>query len=175
MAVHPLPDRPRDLELRDDEAFQLREARWQRAGIAALVAFLAAAVVGLLGSGPLSRGVAAVPGHLRVEYQRLARYETPDSLTVRLPPAEIAQREARVWVDRRYLEDVRVEGVIPPPHRVEATGRGSVYVFTVAAGHPLVVTFQMQPERLGVLRGAVGVDGADGEGPSVAFRQLVWP
>jgi hypothetical protein len=175
MAVHPLPDRPPDLELDDDEPFQLREARFQRVGSAVLVAFVIAALAGLFGSGPLSDATAEVPGGLRVEYRRLAQYETPDSLTIRLPAADATRPERRVWLDRHYLEDVRVEGVTPLPQRVEATDRGSVYVFPVAPGHPLVVTFQMQPERLGVVRGAVGVDRADGEGPSVAFRQLVWP
>lgn len=160
-----------DLEIDQDLAFQRRAWIVQRAGWAAMGALLGLAVVGLLGSGPLSRHEVRTPDGLRVEYPRFARYETPETITVRVAPT--ASADVQVWVDRGYLERASVESVVPPPSRVEVAADRLVYVFPRhRRGEPVTITFRLQATRIGPASGRVGLVG--GAAPA-AFRQLVYP
>jgi hypothetical protein len=165
--------RVRDLEIDEDLAFERRSHRVERIGTWVMVGVLAAAGLGLLGSGPLSLATARA-GDTTLDYQRFSRYESSEALVLRVPPAVPPAREVRVWVDRTYLEGSRLETVLPPPVRVEAAADRLVFVLAVAdpAG-PLTVRFTLQPERLGVVRGRIGVDAP--AGPALTFRQLVFP
>lgn len=169
MAIH----RVDGLEIDQDVAFAQRSWRVQRAGWVGLGVVLVLALAGLLGGGPLSRREARLPGLLRVEYQRFARYEAPQTLTVRLEPAATRGPEVRLWVDRRYLDDAQVATITPPPSRVEAAGDRLVHVFPVARpGDPLTIRFALQSEQIGPIAGRVGLEGAAAVAP---FRQFVYP
>jgi len=60
-----------------------------------MAAFVLAATAGLLGSGPLSRGRVAVPGVMVVDYERFARLQTDETLTVWLESAATAAAPPR--------------------------------------------------------------------------------
>ena len=161
------------LEIDDDPAFAERSWRWQRVGWVVVLAVLIAALAGLLGAGPLGHRNARVPGQLRVEYQRFARYEAPQTLTVRIEPAATRADEVRLWLDRHYLEGTRLEAVTPSPIRVEAAADRLVYVFALSQpGEPATIVFRMQSEQIGRIAGRLGLVGGEG---AVAFSQLVYP
>ena len=142
------------LEIDEDLAFARRSWRVQRASWVGMGVVVVLALAGLLGSGPLSRHAVSLPGLLRVEYQRFTRYEAPQTLTVRLEPAATQTAEARVWIDRRYLDDARVEAVTPPPARVEAAGDRLVYAFPISRrGEPVAIVVALQSERIGPVGG----------------------
>jgi hypothetical protein len=167
-----------DLEIDQDLTFQQREWIGERIGWAVLVLIILAASLGLLGAGPFSRATAEAPGRLRVEYARFARYQTAETLTIRVESAATATAEVRVAIDRAYLEGSRVESVVPVPLRVDSAAERLVYVFGVTRrGEPLAITFRLEPERLGVSRGHVSLEPARAADPAVeiAFRQLVYP
>jgi hypothetical protein len=66
-----------------------------------------------------------------------------------------------------------VIGFTPSPFRVEAAGDRLVYVFPMRVhGEPVTVTFLLQPQRIGLTAGRVGVDGGAGV---AAFRQFSFP
>jgi hypothetical protein len=162
-----------DLEIDEDPAFERRSQRAERIGTWLMVAVLVAAALGLLGSGPLSHATARA-GDTTLHYQRFSRYESSEALVLHLPRPVPPAREVRVWVDRAYLEGSRLETVLPPPVRVEAAADRLVFVLAVAEpGGPLTVRFNLQPERVGVVHGRIGVEGPTG--PALAFRQLVFP
>lgn len=132
----------------------------------------AAAVAGLLGSGPLARATGAVPGAFSVEYERFTRYQAPQTLQIHLAPAVTSRREARLWISRAFLDSSKIEGVIPTPLRVEGGADRLYYVFQMAKpADPLSVALNLQAEHIGFVDGRIGVDG----GREVAFRQLVYP
>jgi hypothetical protein len=161
-----------DLEIDEDLAFQRRSWAVQRAGWVAMGSVLVLAAAGLLGSGPLSRQNVVVPG-LSVEYKRFTRYETPETLTVRVDPAATRAPDVRLWVDRRYLERVVVESVVPAPLRVEAAAEQLVYVFPMSRpGERITIAFRLQAEHIGPAQGRIGLVGAE---PVAAFRQFVYP
>lgn len=169
-------DRVGDLEIDQDLTFQRRSWIVQRTGWTVMALLLVAAMLGVLGSGPLSKGTIEVPERGRVEYARFARYQTPDTLTVHLGHAATPQREVRLGVDRVFLDRSKIEAVMPPPLRVEGLADRLVYVFAMArTGEPLTITFVLQPQRLGLAHARLTLETAAGEPTAVAFRQMVYP
>jgi hypothetical protein len=167
------------LQLDEDLEFERRSWRAQRVGWLVIVLLLVAAALGFFGSGPFSKRSAAIPGLMRVEYQRFGRYQTPETLTIRLEPQATAGGVVRLGIARRFLNHSKVESIVPAPDRVEASDNRLVYVFPlVQPGLPLVVMFRLQPEQFGSIRGRItlpaGPDPADA-GPSIGFRQFVYP
>jgi hypothetical protein len=116
---------------------------------------------------------------MSVEYQRFGRYQTSETLRIRLEAPATAGGVVRLGVDRRYLDHNRVESIVPTPGRVEASGDRLVYAFPMARpGLPLVVTFRLQPEEFGSIRGRITLEGspeASGPEPSIGFRQFIYP
>jgi hypothetical protein len=166
--------RPADsLEIDEDPAFAERSGMVQRVGWIAVAAVLVGALAGLLGPGPLGRHVVSLPGLLRVEYERFARYEATQALTVRLEAGATRTPEVRLWLDRPYVEGTRLENIIPTPVRVEAATDHLVYVFRLSQpGDPVTITFRMQSEQIGSTMGRIGLVGAEG---GAVFRQFVYP
>jgi len=165
--------RAHGLEIDQDLAFARRSWTVQRAGWLAMGIVLVLALAGLLGSGPLSRSEVSVPGLLRLEYQRFARYQASQTLSAHVAPAGAGAGGIRLWIDRRFLDDSRVDTITPPPARVEAGGDRLVYVFpTRRPGEPVTIVFALQAERIGPRVGRVGLDGNAGV---ARFRQFVYP
>jgi hypothetical protein len=163
-----------DLEVDEDVPFQRRAWVAQRIAWVLMALFVLAAAVGLLGSGPLSHAHIDVPGLMTVEYERFARFETSETLTVRLEAAATAGETVRLSLNRDFLDSAKVETVLPPPARVEAIAGRLVYVFALAERRvPLSVTFTFDPQKIGVHEGTVGLESA--ETRRVTFRQLVYP
>lgn len=161
------------MEIDQDLAFARRSWGVQRVGWLGMGVLLVLALAGIFGSGPLSHGEVSLPGLLRVEYQRFARYQAPQTLRAHVDPAATGTGEVRLWIDRGYLADARVDTITPPPARVEAGGERLVYVFpTSRPGEPVTIVFALQAEHIGPTSGRVGLDGGETFAP---FRQFVYP
>lgn len=140
-----------------------------------MVVIVVAAVLGLLGSGPLSHASVRTAG-LALDFQRLSRYQTSETLAFRLDQTAVRAPEVRLWIDRTYLDRVRIESVLPAPVRVEGGPDRLIFVFAVAEpGRPLAVTLILQPERMGPARGRAGLEGPTAAAGGVGFRQFVFP
>lgn len=162
-----------DLEIDQDLAFERRSRVVESIGIWVMVAVVVAAALGLLGSGPLSAATARTQG-FALDFQRISRYQSSETLRLHLDPAVTRAPEVRVWFDRAYLENIQLERVVPTPVRAESAPGRVIFVVAVAEpGHPMTLTFNLQPARVGMLRGRAGLEGAAPGG--VAFRQLVVP
>jgi hypothetical protein len=161
------------LEIDQDLDFQRRAWVAQRVGWVLMALFVLAAAVGLLGSGPLSHARGALPGVMTLEYERFARFETSESLTVRLDSAVTAGEVVRLSLNRDFLDSAKIETVLPPPTRVESAAGRLIYVFAMAEPRvPLVVTFTFEPQEIGVHDGVVRLESRDAR---ISFRQLVYP
>jgi hypothetical protein len=161
-----------DLEINEDLGFQRRMWAFQRVGWAVLVLVVMAALFGLLGPGLLS--ISATVGSEGValsveEYEQVLRYRKPTTLRLGMGAGA---GEARVWLDRKYLEGFQVQKVTPEPDSVEAGPDRLTYVFDVAElSEPTSVTFDLQPQKTGLLKGRVGLD----DGEQLSFSQFVYP
>ena len=163
----------RSIQIEEDLTFQRHQMRFERIGWAAMALLLAAALLGLLGNGPLSTATAGDDGDpIRVRYGRLDRNSNPTSFTIFLAPEAAPEGQARIWLGREWASGLLVESVVPEPESVEVAPDRIVYTFAVQPGSGTVkIVFNLEYDGWGWLTGEIGLDG----GASQTFRQLVYP
>jgi hypothetical protein len=145
------------LQLAQDAAFQQREWRLQRVGWWGLGVFVAAAVAGLFGGGPLSRAHAATAdARLAVDYQRFLRSGAAMRLTITLQPASPAPVTVRL--PRNYVDGIRLERVTPEPASVSLRDDVVELTFAGAAGDRLAIIIDAEPRGPGRLHGRIDTD-----------------
>jgi hypothetical protein len=161
------------LEIEQDHDFQRLYWRLQRVGWMILPLVLVAALLGLFGSGPLAHATVGAPGApLRIEFDRLGRFEAPTTLTAFLRPSARRTGEAILHLDQGFSDHFQIESVQPTPGRTEAGPGHSVYAFRVTGpDEPVRVTFRVRPERIGPLTARAREEG----GSWLAFTQFVYP
>jgi hypothetical protein len=166
-----MPSAHRDIEVAQDLNYQRMSWRIQRIAWIVLALVVLAALAGLAGTGPLSRAERTAPdGSLRLEYERFTRMYAPSRLRVHFDARAVRAGEVRIWIARRYLEQAKLEQVVPQPARVEVEDERLTYVFAAGDGAAGAVTFYMQLQSFGRISGRVG------SGPAaLEYRQLVYP
>jgi hypothetical protein len=138
-----------------------------------MAVLIIATLLGLFGPGLLGDSIAGAKGApLWMEFNRFGRLQA-ESTTLRLhvePGA--AGGPLRLWLNRDYLERVRVMHVMPEPQSVEIAADRYVYVFGVQdLSKPTTITFDIEPARVGMLHGQVGTEGGD----PLDFSQFIYP
>ena len=160
------------LEISDDLKFTRLSWRIERIGWLGLAAVLVAGILGLLGSGLFSSttsGEAGAP--LRVHFERFGHLGADDRLAVTLRP-RVRGGVVSLWIDDRYLDDVEIREIAPPPERIELQPGRKVYYFPVAEGADVVqVWFDLSYKKAGRLAGRFGMP----EGPAVELKQFIYP
>lgn len=134
-----------DLEIAHDLPFQRGEWLAQRIGWGVMGVVLLAALLGVFGSGPLSDAEAA-EGGLRVEYERVVRFETPHVMAFTVPAAE---GTAELLIGREFLEISAVSSVSPEPESWEWTAEGALLTFAASGASEVEVSFEYKPRRIG--------------------------
>jgi len=153
-----------ELDTSENPEHERREQAVQRAGWGAMALFVAAAVAGLFGSGPLARTTARVGG-LEVEYPRFMRREAPAEVRVHVAPGVPAQ----LWLGREVLDEFDVEAVTPEPDSVIAEADRLVYRYA-SVGPPEVV-LRLRPTHSGRASLRLGVVGRE----EAELSPLVYP
>jgi hypothetical protein len=139
------------------------EALWWRIEITiwvVLSVFVLVALTGLLGHGPLARQRrGSEDGLLDVDFQRVARYKTPDVMTVRLDPALYREGKIHLWLNRAIVEQMGLQRIIPQPIESFPGDEGIAYVFPVQdATRPTLIWFAKEPSKPGIYTEEVRVD-----------------
>ena len=168
-----MEERNRRERLEFNQDLRTTRATWraERIGWAALALFLAAALLGFLGSGPLSEAATADAGSpFRVLYERFAHLEAEAELTLEFQPPS-GGGEAEVWLSSDYLQGVEVRGVTPPPASTRLEPGRVVYRFASAGEGTRAVHFAILYLRFGRIAGEAGRVG----GPSSGFSHWVYP
>ena len=162
-----------DLEVTQDLDFEHRAWSVQRISWIIFSLIMGAAFLGLLGEGPLSAATAGGDGApLQVQYGRFVRHRGTTQMEIKLQPGAVQSDEARVWVDREYLNGVELHNVLPEPESVEAGPDRYMYVFKLSEpGGGANINFDLMPVRTGIRNVQVGLEG----GPELSFTQVVWP
>lgn len=101
------------LQIDDDARLQQRTWRIQRLGWLGFVALVLAGLVGLFGSGPLSRATAIGDG-VRVEYDRFARLHAPATLLVSIDRAALRDGAVRLVLTGDYIRDAQIQSSTLP-------------------------------------------------------------
>ncbi|QDV34840.1 hypothetical protein [Tautonia plasticadhaerens] len=161
------------LQIQTDPRFQRTMFAVQRAAWAVMAALLLAALLGLFGSGPVSRATAGGGGApLLLEFERFARLDAETTLRARIEAAPGPDGTIRIRIDEGYLRDVQVRRITPEPDHAEVGADVVDYVFRARSPGPRVtVTFAVRPERAGRLRGRISL----GDGTPLRFGHFVYP
>jgi hypothetical protein len=111
-------------------------------------------LLGLFGSGPLSRASAGAESTpLYLEYDRFGRLSNPTELRI-------------------YVKSVQIEKVMPEPDRIELASDRLIYNFPVVEPNQVgLITFHLKPTQFGLLVGQVGLV----EGETLNFNQFIYP
>jgi hypothetical protein len=152
-----------------NEEFHWRVQKVRRIALILTSLLLCAALMGLLGSGPLSsvRTVSA-DSSLGLEYPRFARFNAPIDLIIRAEPAK-GDNRIQVRIDDRYLRAFEVEHISPPPLETRSEPGASIYVFESTG--PAVIKFSLLTGQFGRISGSVGTSA----GEPLIVRHFVYP
>jgi hypothetical protein len=164
--------KPAGFDLTEDLEFQRRTWAAQRVGRVMMALVVLAALLGLVGTGPLSKTSAGDGERLTVEYDRFVRRLGENRLIVKVAPGAAAGPEVRVWIDSGYARWMEVESVTPEPERMETAADRLTLVFALARpGEGLEAVLDLRSRAFGPVRGAVGL----ADGPTARIAQFVYP
>jgi protein-L-isoaspartate(D-aspartate) O-methyltransferase len=147
--------------------FERRFWRVQRVAWIVLGLVIVAALLGLLGKGPLSRREER-SGDLSVRYDRFVHRDSPAGLVVELPAD--ADGVAALWIGRSYLENVRIQRTTPEAESTWAGIDRSVFAFHAEPRGRAWVSIDLEVRSIGRVEGWLGA-GSD----SIPIRQFVYP
>lgn len=161
-----------ELELYGDPSAAGRFRRWRRTGRILILVTVIAALLGLMGDGPLSKAD-AYGGYIRVRYPRFTRVSQTEAITLVMEAPVTRGGSCTFWVDDGYLRLFNVESITPAPGPAVVTGTHVMYTFRCAPGEEARVRLRLTstPGSAGPLVGEIGV----AEGGYAQLRQYVWP
>jgi hypothetical protein len=162
-----MSDRQGQHELQSERIFHEREWRIQRIGWTLLTVFLALALAGLFGGGPLSHAH-ALGAQGRIDYERFIRQGSPTELVI--TPSNGAARGISIEITADYLAAFRVDDITPTPTTVRIAGDRLVYEFATAEPGASIA-FHFDPQRLWHRRALVKIGG----GAPLRIWQITYP
>jgi hypothetical protein len=152
---------------------QSREWTVERLGWLVFAATLLAALLGILGPGPLSNSRQQTQdGRLVVEYYSVERYEAPAELRIRFQPVHTEDGLIRLAVSREFTDATTPEAITPAPDSVEMRDDRIVYAFRAAdLGKEGSIIYRYKNNSFGRLRYDIGLAGE----ASVSIAQFICP
>lgn len=139
-----------------------------------IFAVVLVAAGGGFGGMPWTRlSISSADGKLRLEYEGLWRMNAPTTLKLQMYDASaLGTGSVRIDVDRAYLENVRIDSILPEPHLVlGATDRVSFHFLGDPESPSTSVSFAVTPLTIGILRAEIAVEGHQ----PIRFRQFIYP
>lgn len=138
----------------------MQRAHWmfERIGWYALVAVIVAALLGLFSNGPLSRTTVHDPSRkLTVEFDRLARNGASGEMRLHADPQP--GQDVTVRFSPAFMRAVTLTTIEPQPREARSSADGTEYVFGRRTGAPLDIYLAVLPQRVGLVRGEIALDG----------------
>ena len=136
-----------------------------------MMAIIMAALIGLLGAGPLS-SVTVESGPLQLQYTRFERRHAPTALEVSVARSAANQDQVDVWVSADYLARVEITSIVPEPEEVIVADDRVIYRFNIDdQAHSPTILIALEPDEPGHTVGRIGTI----DGPELTFWQFVYP
>jgi hypothetical protein len=147
-----------------------REYVAERSGMVLIALILLAALLGLLGPGPLTYRTEIAEGNsLTVEHYAIQRYEAPSELYVRVRPVAGAE-SIRLGISRTWTDRITMEGITPEPVSIETSEDRLVYTFR-ASGEEVLIVLRYKNDEFG----SVEYEVDDDQDASLRLSQFVLP
>lgn len=135
-----------------DLEFQRRWWAFEKIVWAVFTALIILDVAGLFGRGPLARAhLRTADGTVQVDYDRIARYQTPTTLTIHFAPSAVRQGKIQLWVSDSMIRQLGTQRVVPQPATSTLDHDGILYTFPSARVADSV-EFALQPKHPGIFR-----------------------
>ncbi|MGB5958392.1 hypothetical protein [Pseudomonas sp.] len=156
--------------VQEDMPMQQRVWRFERVGWYLLVVIVLLALAGLFGNGPLSDAeVVSQDGRVKVEYQRLSRSGTTDSLfiTVQGTPGQ----PVMVELEGTLLRQASIETLQPEPQASMSHGPALLLQLGTSKDGMATLYLTLRSEHVGTLEGVVRA----GSNSAVHFSTFLYP
>jgi hypothetical protein len=159
------------LDVDQDLEFQRRDWSFERIGWIAMLLVVAAALLGVLGKGPISNAERLSTDHsLRVVYGRFERHGARTELTVFVRRDSSSGSAVTLWISDAFLRGIHLEGIDPAPVRQVSIGDRTLFDIAVA-GDSARLTFAFVPREMGGRRLELGIMGRE----PMTLSQFVYP
>jgi hypothetical protein len=159
------------LQIARHEVFQQREWKAQRAGWVAIVLFVLAALVGLLGRGPLSWATAtSQDGLVEVDYQRFTHLEADDMISIVVAPAAVTGDTVEIELAEEWLRSVEVRGMTPEPQEQVATPYGVRLTVSAEPGSEVSIQIGFRATEIGSVDAGIRF-----QDQTLPFDQFTYP
>jgi hypothetical protein len=165
-------DKP-EFQIDADLAYQERIWRAQRIGWLVFVALIIAALIGLLGPGPLSSTSAGAPADgLWIEYDRFARQDAPTTIVLHADRRLARGDEIGLVLSGDAVRGLELTSTTPPADGSGVAHDGVVLRFrTDRQPGTLTIVLHVKPQRMGLHSSRIGLAG----GPAYDIRQWIFP
>jgi hypothetical protein len=157
------------LQVDSDDTFTKREFAVESVGWVVLALILAAALLGVLGSGPVSSAQAASPsGGLTLDYQRITHQDADDHVIVGIPQGATGTVTLRFGGE--WIEGLDLRQVTPQASKETGTPDGVDLSIPVHGGGPVRIVVSFRTRAVGLTHGMLRVGGQE-----IRFTQFVLP
>ena len=157
-----------EIEINEAPEHRRRSETARNAGRALMALLLLAALAGAFGGGPLSKAAIESAG-LRLEYQRVARFNSPEKFKIQIPARA---NEIRLHIGSGLLENIDIERIDPEPIEMALAADGQIWNFPVKdTNAPVSINIHYRPDTFGRASGKIAVEG----GASLSFQQFYFP
>ena len=159
------------IDLDDDPDFERRDRVVTRVGMTLLTLFVLAAVLGLLGPGPLSSGTTTSDdGAIAIEHNAIGHIEADDSISLLLDGSTVDGDLVTVELTGSWVAGVDLTSISPAPAAQRLVPEGMVLEFDVERPGELEVMLHFRAKDLGRL----ALTAATGDS-TVSLTQFVLP
>ena len=140
-----------EFEVGFDEDFERKWYYAELAGRALMLVFAGCALAGLLGRGPFShQRVYASGGGLSVDYEPVARHNTPTTVTIHVTNENPVPRPVVVSIGQTMIEPMGLQGTVPIAESSTVSQNGIQLRFTVQPNQPdALIRLDLLPAALG--------------------------
>lgn len=144
-----IPRIANELAVGEDLQFQRKWWRFEAVVWIVFAVILALDLSGIMGRGPLAKAsVRTADGTMKIDYERVERFETPSMMTIYFGPNAVANGQIQLWVSEGVIKPLGNQRIIPQPKSSVLDGDGILYTWPTTE-HPNTVAFALQPSTPG--------------------------
>ena len=128
------------LEIDEDFDHHVKGWRIKRVAWTFMGLLIIAALAGFLGPGPYSKTSAQGPGGLHLEYERIARYNAPAHLHLKVPGGK---EDLELSVPAQFVKEIELERIDPEPKEMRLSGQTHTWIFPrKESGSELMINYR---------------------------------
>jgi hypothetical protein len=144
-----------------------------------MLLFVAAALIGFFGSGPISRTTAGrdlAGGAVELEHPRFARFHVAETMRLRVDAPGASGDTLRLLLSDEFTRQAHILDIDPAPDSTSLGPDGRVYAWRVEDwSRPLSVSIRYEPDDWGRIGGNARITAGNEHEETISLTQLVFP